>query len=88
MSTVCGFVNAYTVVLTNIVETVLKKGPQFCINVKPSEVDICACLHIIAEAISDVSAKSGLLGVSMARMNKIVDGLFGVDIRNFNKLSR
>lgn len=78
-------VNPYDVGLSDTVKTVLKRGPKYCVNVKPSRVDISACVQTIAGAIPDVTAKPRFLDVSGARMCKILEGSFGVDTRNFKK---
>lgn len=51
----------------------------------PSRVCICAGVQTIAVAISGVTANSGSLYVSVARMCKTVNRSFVVDARNFKK---
>lgn len=69
----CNIVNTSNVPLSPFVTNVLSKGPKFCLNVKPSRLDVAACITKISSAISNPQMASSFTDQAVKRVSHCID---------------
>ncbi|CAN7985300.1 unnamed protein product [Ixodes hexagonus] len=79
-------VNPCNVQLSNPTERILANGPKFCVNIKPSRMDIVSAIHTVSSAVPDPAGKIALVSSSLKRMSDLVDDSYKSDHRNFSKI--
>lgn len=56
-------VNPCDVQLSKPTERILANAPKFCVNIKPSRMDIVSAIHTVSSAVSDPAEKNCIDGV-------------------------
>lgn len=79
-------VNPYEVALSSRTTSLLVQGPKFCLNIKPSKIDVLACVKKIGASISEASSKIGFCDAAIHRMCRVVDDSYQLDSRNFKAI--
>ncbi|CAN7937471.1 unnamed protein product, partial [Ixodes hexagonus] len=79
-------VNPCNVQLSKPTERILANGPKFCVNIKPSRMDIVSAIHTVSSAVPDPAGKTALVSSSLKRMSDLVDDSYKSDHRNFSKI--
>lgn len=66
----------------------LSKGPKFCLNVKPSRLDVAASIFKVSSRLSEQSQASSFVDQAIKRLNSVVDASFKTDRRDFGVVRR
>lgn len=80
-------VNPFGVQLTST-ENCLANGPKFCVNVKPSRLDICSEINVMSNAVSQPAEKSALVFTTFKRMSSLANASYRTDVINFRIVTR
>ncbi|CAN7943705.1 unnamed protein product, partial [Ixodes pacificus] len=80
-------VNPCDVQLSKPTERILANGLKFCVNIKPSRMDIVSAIHTVSSAVSDPAEKTALMASSLKKMSDLVDDSFKSDRRDFGKIA-
>ncbi|CAN7988859.1 unnamed protein product [Ixodes hexagonus] len=81
-------VNPCNVQLSNPTERILANGPKFCVNIKPSRMDIDSIGNRQGNRQGEQTraGKTALVSSSLKRMSDLVDDSYKSDHRNFSKI--
>lgn len=82
----CGIVNPCKVALTERTEELLRGGPKFCVNVKPSRVDVFSAIQTIARKVG-LDERVAFVDYAVSRMERVVDDSYKKDKRNFQAIT-
>lgn len=69
--------------LSSSAERVLRNGPTFFLNVKPSRVEIAASTHEVAHKISSTYERSDFVDQSVKRLSSVVESSLKSESRAF-----
>ncbi|XP_040070735.1 uncharacterized protein LOC115331401 [Ixodes scapularis] len=82
----CGIVNPCKVAFSERTEDLLRGGPKFCVNVKPSRVDVFSAIQTIARKVG-LDERVAFVDYAVSRMERVVDDSYKKDRRNFQAIT-
>ncbi|XP_040067690.1 uncharacterized protein LOC115312851, partial [Ixodes scapularis] len=75
-------INPENVVVSKKLEEFLGRGPKYCVNVKPSRLDVFSDIQSIARVV-DSEEKLAFVEDAVGRMEKLMGNAYPIDRRNF-----